>query len=294
MTMRVPCWLGCIACIAAGCAAAAETPVAEQALTRATVLKALRPAVRELLREVEEQTGVEVVFEALPRTSPVLAQFWFNPHTNTPTVSLRAGWEDVDVAHELLHMKLDLVDGFHVLAWRDVPRTKEVEAAFARVRTYVDDELVHTLLVKGGHKLDGEVLRPPLFDSLYTNATRLLNEGRAHRDDGMAHLDSVGHGELCRAAFLVQAELIVERHGTRLTPEHLQLAKQFIATFRAHRAKEAEKADKVLALFRKYDVMTIAGHESILREWSQLEGLDKYIGISAYKKQDGKYILPWP
>lgn len=293
-------WAACLiaACASPGDSAAAPasgTTPPQETLTRAQVLERLDERANGLLAEVESKTGLQVVFKPLPRASYVVAQFWFDPVNNTPIVSLRAGWQSHDVAHELTHMKLDLLDGFHVLAWRrGVERTKEVEAAFGRLRSYVDDQVVHARLVQMGYKLDGQVLSATLFDNMYTNVPRHLNAGRAPRDDGMAHLDGLGYGDLCRACFLVQAELVALHCADALPEGRLKLTRDFVAAFRAHRAKEAEKADKILALFKKYDVMTIAGHESILREWSQMEGLDKYTGISAYKKENGKYILPWP
>ena len=267
----------------------------KKVLDRAEVLPALRPAVKELLADIEAKAGLQVVFRELPPSSYVVAEYWFDTAKNTPNVYLRRGWQDVDVAHELMHMKLELREGFRVLAWRrDVPHSKEIEAAFGRLRGYVDDQVVHVRLVRAGYKADGEVLKPQLFDSIYTNATRYLKEGRARANDGMAHLDALGHGDLCRATFLVQAELVLKFFGGALPPERLGLAKEFSAAFRAHRAKEAAKADKILALFEKYDVLTVAGHESILREWSEMEGLDRFVGISAYKREGGRYILPWP
>ncbi|MCY3021365.1 MAG: hypothetical protein NTW87_20310 [Planctomycetota bacterium] len=278
----------------AGTAATAE-PSAGNAITRAAVLAKLRPSVLKLLNEVESKTGLQAVFRPTAPGTYVVAQYFFDPRTNTPTISLGKGWEDVDVAHELTHMKMELLDGYRVLAWRrDVTHSKETEAAFGRVRCYVDDQVVHVLLARAGYKVDGEVLKPPLFDSIYTKVPRYLNENRPPRDDGMAHLDPLGHGDLCRAAFLVQAELLPKLFGETLPPERLKLAKEFAAAFRQHRPKEAEKADKILALFQKYDVMTLAGHESILKEWSEMEGLDRFVGISSYKRENGKYVLPWP
>jgi len=132
------------------------------------------------------------------------------------------------------------------------------------------------------------------FDDICTNIPRYLAAGRSRPNDGMAHLDKYGYGELCRSTFLIQAELVVAHYSASLPPERLKQAQQFITAFRTHRPKEAEKADKILALFRKYDVQTISGHENILKEWSELEGLDRFVGLSAYVHRDGKFVLPWP
>lgn len=267
----------------------------EEVLTRAKVLERLREPARKLLAELETKTGLQVVFQSLPRSSYVIAQYSFDPPSNTPTVLLRSGWKDADVAHELTHMQLDLVEGYRVLAWRrDVAHTKELEAAIGRVRSYVDDQVVHARLARAGYKMDGEVLSPVFFEDICTNIPRYLDEGRARPNDGMAHLDKEGYGDLCRSTFLVQMELVVEHYSDSMPAERLKLVKQFITAFRAHRAREAEKADKILALFRRYDVQTLTGHERILKEWSEMEGLDRFVGLSAYVRRDGKFTLPFP
>ncbi len=270
-------------------------PVQEEDVTRETVLGRLDGRAAKLLEEVESKTGLRVVFAPMPRGSYVIAQFGFDPAGQRPTVSLGPGWRSHDAAHELMHMKLELVEGFRVLAWRrGVERSAKVEAAFGRVRSYVDDQVVHARLARLGYKLDGEVLSPVLFDDLYTKVPRYLDEGRARPDDGMAHLDAAGYGDLCRASFLVQAELVAQIGPDGLPEGRLKLARRFIASFRARRAREAERADRILALFKEHDVQAPAGHQRILGGWSELEGLDKHVGLSAYVKEGGKYLLPWP
>jgi len=279
----------------AGCVLALGAPLQEKEVTRESAVGQLDERAAKLLEEVESKTGLRVAFEPLPRSSYVIAQFRFDPATQTPTVSLRSGWRSHDAAHELMHMKLDLVDGYRVLAWkRGAERSANVEAAFGRVRSYVDDQVVHARLARLGYRMDGEVLSPVLFDDLYTKVPRYLDEDRPRPDDGMAHLDAKGHGDLCRASFLVQAELVARLPADVLPEERREKTRRFIASFRARRAREAERADRVLALFREHDVQTPAGHERILKGWTELEGLDRHVGVSAYRKEGGKYLLPWP
>jgi hypothetical protein len=277
---------------------AAVAPKAEKTkrpATREAILEFARPDIRRLLEDTEAVTGLRVEVVALPDDTNVAAKYFFDTRTSTPRVMFRADWEDVDVAHELMHMRIELVDGYHVLAWRrGVERTKEIEAAFGRVRTYIDDDVVHARLAAAGYRVDGEVLKPPLFDSIYTECARNLEEGRPRARDGMGHLDPIGRGDLCRAAFLVQAELIIERYADVLPPARLALARRFVRAFRANRKREAAKADRVLALFEEYDVMTPEGHLEILNGWARMEGLDKFVGASAYRRRGERYILPWP
>jgi hypothetical protein len=263
---------------------------------REAVTRRARPAVSRLLTELEGQAGLTVIFGALPTDSAVAACCSYDPFRNEPRIQLRRDWQDVDVAHELMHLRLDLLEGFSVLAWRrDVPHTEAVEAAFGRVQTYVKDEVVHARLIRAGLQLEGEVLRPPLFDDLYINAARDLEEGRSRAADGMAHLDKLGYGRLCRAAFLVQAELILQNYRGRLSARRVQQAERFIRAFRNQRAPEAVQADAVLVLFREHDVQAPSGQREILRRWAAMESLDKFVGVSAYRKTPrGNYVLPFP
>ena len=258
--------------------------------------QAARPEIRRLLAETEDLTGLPMMFRPLPDTSPVLARCTYDPFQNEARIELRRGWQDVDVAHELMHMRMELLEGFSILAWRrDVAHTEATEAAFGRVQTYINDEVVHAHLFNAGLKLDGEVLRPPLFDDIYSNVARYLEKGRARPDDGMAHLDKLGYGALCRAAFLIQAELVLKNYRSQLSPQRVGQAERFIRAFRAYRPEETGKADAVLALFRECDVQKPAGQREILRRWADLEGLEKFVGVSTYEKTaKGNYILPFP
>jgi len=282
-----------IAAVAAGtfpCRVAASN-----SLSRQDVLKRLRPKILELLDKLEKATGLKVHFCRLPGTSAVVATFFFDPHSNIPFISLAAGWKDEDVAHELTHMQMELVEGFSVLAWkRRVIRTDAIEAAFGRVRAYTDDEVVHARLARAGFRVDGEVLKPQLFDGLYTNVANRLEAGCDRPDDGMAHLDRYGYGPLCRAAFLMQAERILQNYSDVLSAQHVAQTKRFIRLFRKCREHEAHKADCILALFTKHDVNTVEGHRSILTAWTEMEHLDLYVGPSTYMRRNGKFFLPWP
>lgn len=263
-------------------------------MDRSDIIKDLDYRVVTILRDVESATDIQIQFHTLDG-SYVVAQYGFNPHRNTATVFLRSDWEDVDVAHELMHMKLELVEGFAVLAWRrDVSQTNAIESAFRQLRSYVDDEVVHSRLVQEGFTLDGEVLKSQLFDDIYTKIPRYLEEPRARQNDGMAHLDGFGFGELCRSSFLVQAELICKNYGNSLSDTHRKKARRFVSAFRTHRSREARKADEVLRLFEENDVMTLEGHREILESWARLEALDRFVGPSAYVRLNNRYILPWP
>jgi hypothetical protein len=245
---------------------AEPAPAASEPALRREVLQRARPAIRDLLARTEKETGLQVVFAALPSTNPVVACSIYDTARNEARIQLREGWEDVDVAHELIHLRLDLAEQFAVLAWRrDVPHTDAVDAAFGRVQTYTKDEIVHARLLKLGFKLDGEILRPPLFDDLYVNAARYLEAGNSRPDEGMAHLDRLGYGQLCRAAFLVQAELLLKNYRRELPPRRIAQAERFVRAFRAHRPEEAASADQVLSLFGKYDVQKASGQTEILR-----------------------------
>ena len=297
MTFRPASWRCTLALLAllATRGMAAESPTKDPAL-RAQFLQQARPAIRRLLEDTEQRTGLRMTFMPLPKTDAVVARSYFDPVRNEAQILLRAGWEDVDVAHELMHLRTDLLEGFSVLAWRrDVPHTEATVAAFGRLQTYVNDEVVHRHLVDAGLKLDGEVLRPPLFDDVYANVARYLEEGRDRANDGMAHLDQLGCGTLCRVAFLVQAELIVTNYQAQLPARRVEQANRFIRAFRKHRPEETAKADTVLALFRQHDVQTPGGQREILRHWARIEGLAKFVGVSQYARSGvGSFSLPFP
>ncbi len=269
---------------------------AVDARLRGSFFEQARPAISNLLVETENLGGRKMVFVAAEEGESVVARCPYDVERQEPRIFLRQGWLDVDVAHEAMHMRLDLVEGFGMLAWRrDVRHADAVLAAFGRVQTYVKDEVVHARLVKMGLKVDGEVIRPNLFDSIYRNATRYMEEGRDRPNDGMAHLDKLGYGVLCRVCFLVQAELLLNNYRDKLSPGRIALVEKFICTFRAQRPAESARADKILELFRRNDVQTPAGHDEILRAWAKVEGLVKFVGVTCYRKeQESHYTLPFP
>ena len=259
---------------------------------RAEMLAKCRPQVRDLLAQTEAELLVPVRYRRLDDHDHVAAATYYDPEAGEARVLLRKDAEDVDLAHELQHLRLDLVDRFTVIAWRQgVEKNPGVLQQFATIRTYIDDEIVHARLVRMGFRLDGEVIRPPLFDSIYAGAGQRLAKGKPRSDDGMSHDDLLGGGAVRRTAFLVQAELIRQNYAARLSPEHLAALERFVAAFRAHRPEESALADQVLALFREHDVMTAAGHQAISDGWLRLAGLEQAAGSTRYRT---KYVLPWP
>lgn len=272
------------------------TSVVTSAAIRQALLARARPAVTNLLADTERRIGQPVVFRALADNSPVAAASIFDTGRGEPVVELRKDWEDVDVAHELMHLRMDLTEGFSVLAWRrDVERGAAVESAFGRVQTYINDEVVHRHLADLGFKVEGEVIRPPLFDSVYQDAARYLEAGNDRANDGLAHLDAIGYGPLCRAAFLVQAELLRRNYRDQLSARRLAQTERFITAFRQHRPEESARADRVLELFRRHDVQTTAGQRAILVGWAGQESLEKYVGPTRYVREGaGPWVLPFP
>lgn len=249
---------------------------------------------KELLLGVEEETELEIRFKELSADSYVIATYRFIPQDKA-IISLRNDWEDCDVAHELMHMKIELIERFCVLAWRrTAEREKRIERAFGRIRSYVDDEVVHARLVQEGYKLDGEVFRPQLFDDIYTRTVSKLKKMRPRSDDNMGHLDDIGFGELCRSSFFVQAQLILESYDEDLIWDRRKRIERFVSEFRAQRGPEAERADKVLVFFQEHDVQSVDGHSGILAKWAALEDLDKFVGVSSYQKDTSGFLLPFP
>jgi len=269
----------------------------DQALNRNTIVVKLRSKIRNLLEELEGKTELTVEFRHLPRSFGVVAQYSFE-QPKRPVIHLRTDWQDVDVAHELMHMRLELVDGLAVLAWRkNVERDKVIETAFGLIRSYTDDMLVFDLLARMGLKIDGEVIKRQLFDDVCAKVPRYLRAGRMLKNDGMAHLDNVAGGrfsDLRRSTFLVQAELLLKAYEGKFSVEHESLLKNFIIAFRKYRAPQAAKADKVLAFFAEYDLTSIKGHARILAEWAALEKLDSSVGVSCYVRRGDGFILPYP
>jgi len=269
----------------------------DEALDRDAVTGKLRTAITELLEELEAKTALRVEFRPLGRKAGVVAQYSFE-QPKRPVVHLRTDWEDVDVAHELMHMRLELVDGYTVLAWRkNVERDKIIESAFGLIRSYTDDILVFDLLIKMGLRIDGEVIKRQLFDNVCTKVPRYLRAGRMLKNDGMAHLDDVAEGrfsDLRRTTFLVQAELLMKAYSDKLSGKHHRLLKDFIGVFRTHRPEQAARADEVLELFKKHDIQDVTGHAKILTGWAALEGLDNCVGVSCYVRRGNGYALPYP
>jgi hypothetical protein len=263
-------------------------------MDRVDVLSRLRGQVSDLLVAVEAETGLEVGFES-PSDSNVVASYRFTP-PDKPVIYLCGNWEDVDVAHELMHMKLELIEGYSVLAWRrkNIRMSDSVEKAFGRVRAIVDDEVVHARLVECGYRVDGEVLKYQLFDNVYTRASSRLKKRRARFDDCMGDLDDIGYGELWRSSFLVQAHLILESYGQHLENNHLTRLKRFIDAFETHLIPEATKAHRILAVLEEYDVQSVGGHKQILLKWAQMENLDRFVGVSSYQRHGSGFLLPFP
>jgi len=264
-------------------------------VTREVIISRLRPVVRDRLMSIENITGLKVRFVSLPRTSHINATYTFNPYENVPIVGLSDKWEDDDVAHELVHMQLELVDGYKVLAWRqNIKITDALEAAMKALRTLPDDEVVHSRLLSAGFELDGEVLKCQLFDDRCKIVPDRLRSASSLKNDGMAHLDSFGFGDLYRAILFVQVKLIRDGYSDILSTERLTVLDDFLNSFSISRPRQYRKAKCILQMFMENDVQTIDGHSENLVKLIEMEKINQYMGNSSYHQKNGKYILPFP
>lgn len=266
---------------------------AAEPLPRADVVARLRPSISNLLTTIEQATELEVQFKRLPTNAHVEAQFIYSE--NEARVELRDGWTDDDVAHELLHLKMQFVDRYSVPGLRrGVKRTPGSERAESRLRSVVDDHIIHRTLVGLGLKADGEVLQKPLFDDICVVVPKRLREGAGPAGDGLSHMDADGFGDVMRVTTLVQVELCLRDLGSALPPNRVERLRDFSAAFREHRPRESAIADQVLGWFTEFDVMTMAGQEKILWNWMKLAGLDQFAGPTRFERREGRWILPWP
>lgn len=262
---------------------------------RQQLLNHLRPNIIAQIFEIETETDLHIRFMNLPISSEVLATYTFDPHSQIPTIAIRNNAKDVDIAHELMHMRLELIESYNVLAWRSSSgQTAEHKAIMRTIRTFVDDEVVHARLFTAGFLLDGEVIRPQLFNDRCINIIRNLRNSKTLKNDGMAHQDKYGCGDLYRAMLLVQCYLIRMNYHDILAKERLILMDDFVDTFRQFRPNQFEKAQRILSIFRSYDVHSVHGHAEILSKLAIMEEVNQFMGVSTYQKVDGKYILPFP
>lgn len=264
-------------------------------LDRADVISKLgsRKKIKDLLEDLETKTGLTIEFQSLGRNKPI-AEYYFQP-PNHPIIYLRSDWEEVDVAHELMHMKIELVDGYSVLALRKrVPNDTDLQKATGLVRLG-DDIIVHEQLRLMGLQVDGEIIRPPLFDDICTKVTKCLKQGASRPEDRMHDCDNINFGDLRRCWWFVLVQhLVLDLYSNELIPEHRRLAEDFVKTFRSTRSRESRRADKVLGYFKQYDVHNIDGHKAILENWTKLESLNQCVGPMSYIAQDNGFILPFP
>jgi hypothetical protein len=121
-----------------------------------------------------------------------------------------------------------------------------------------------------------------------------LRAAKSLKNDGMAHQDKSGCGDLYRAMLFVQCQLIRTNPVHSLAKERLDALDDFLGTFRRCRPRQLRKAQTILGSFERHDVQSVAGHAAILRELATAEKVDQFMGLSAYRKQDGRYVLPWP
>ena len=264
-------------------------------LNRADVISKLgsRKKIKDLLEDLETKTGLTIEFQSLGSDKPIAEYYFQQP--NQPIIYLRSDWEEVDVAHELMHMKIELIDGYSVLVFRQcVSNDPALKKAIYLIRLG-DDVIVHERLRLMGLQVDGEIIRPSLFDDICTKVPECLKHGASRPEDRMRNCNNINFGDLRRCWFLVLVQhLVLDSYSNELTPEHRGLAEDFVNTFRSTRSRESRKADKVLGYFKQYDVHSIDGHKAILENWTKLESLNQCVGPTSYVAQDNGFMLPFP
>jgi hypothetical protein len=262
--------------------------------SHSAVLSSLRASIAASLSLFESAAGLQVTFRALPKGYTHRANAVYDPLSHAAVVSLAEDWRDVDVAHEIEHLRMQLVDGFGLLAWRKPQGYPEIDAASTRIMSYVQDEVVNRRLLDLGLEFDGEVIDAALF-RLYGAVAKKLRDGERPAADGMAHLDGIGRGVLCRACYFVQATLLRAQYAKLIHIDRRKRLEAFLDVFAKRRRKETRYAESVLALFADSDVHTPAGQDTILAAWAALEGIDGQVAVNHYMRTaEGRYVLPWP
>ncbi len=258
-------------------------------IDRPTVVANLRDSIQVQLNQIEQELGMPIQFESL--ASEVRADF--GVPNRKPRIRLRADWQDVDVAHELTHAQMELLEGYNVLGWLPDGYSESRDKLVGWIRSYTDDEIVHSRLLEMGLSLDGEILSAALFQTCDDIASRL----RARKkDDGFGKADGWGkaHGSFYRAIRFVQASLLVEKFGEGLAQGRLKSLGDFLEAFRKSHPLLAHKGDTILEVFHANEVTTVAGHAAILKRLCEMEGVSQYVGLTAYQRQGDGYILPMP
>jgi len=258
-------------------------------LDRKQILDGLRPSIIDYLGETEAAAGVSVIFHGVPAVLPARALAHYDTDAKQARIEVRPDWCDYDIAHEVCHLNTWLIQGFGTLKPRPGASQRAIGARLWIENCVSDHVVTRQLLdVRLGLRFCGEVIDAAFFSSCAEWALRMAREEPL---DTCEPFDAW----VFYLARLVWAALLLERHAEHLRPEQSEAVERFRYWSRNTRPKETEQADKVLKLFRNYDVHTPKGHGAVMSGLVDLHGLGEDVRLRRFERlEDGTFDLVEP
>lgn len=130
--------------------------------------------------------------------------------------------EIVDIAHELIHIRMQFIDNFPLLAWptNDSVVTADVQDAVKRIRDAVDDTYVL-------HRLFEDTGQRPVSEVFYREIRKDIKQGTIHLVQGVPNISR----PLATAWRLRLADLSRDVFNSCLTPNQRRLSEEFLTRF---------------------------------------------------------------
>jgi len=189
--------------------------------------------------------------------------------------------EIVDIAHELLHVRMQLQDGFPLLAWPDnLNPTPEIKDAVKRIRDAVDDTYVL-------HQLFTDTGRLPVSEVFYREVRRDLKKGFIQI---VRSVPSVSR-PLETAWRLRLADLSCSAYGKCLTTNQRQLAGDFLSRFQGK-----DPAASHLFMYLKQNVLGVQlcdPHQlgCVLISLRDKLDLPSWLHLATWQQINSKWVL---
>lgn len=226
-----------------------------------------------------------VVPIAFIRDNGMSERGWMDFDENSQTVEIRyksTSDEIVDIAHELLHVRMQFQDHFPLLAWptNHPDLTPGIEDIVKRIRDVVDDTyILHQLFANTG------VL--PISDVFYREIRKDIKRGIIHIVQSLP----IESRPIVTAWRLRLSDLSMSEYGEKLTANQRRLSADFISLFQS---KDPAAHDLFIHLKQNVVGSSLSNDQKLgaaLIDLCNKVALPSWLHLATWQNIGGRWVL---
>lgn len=249
----------------------------------------LSQKVKKFLKDTEQLTGLRCVIESHTVEDYMHGQSEYISGNDFFTVYLKNPQDEELLVHELIHIHLELIEGFSIIGFPpngNPGGESELYQIVKLLRNYTDDQVVAERLHDMGYN--------PFSQNLFKKIQREpIKQMRGNNPNALNIYYQYGNkaGELFRAYFYLQTEFIKERYRDWAKSEGIKIIDTFQNLFQVRFRDVFKLINKLKIIYNTYNFGNSDERKKLFLELIKLMEIESKVVLCSFKKAQKGYIL---